>query len=201
MSKIPSEWTSLGARIKWLRDREKQTLERFAQRLLVSAGYVSKLERDLEDNPSQRVLDKITSTFGVSINWLLTGEGEPSSPRQEIDPHEAARDFFQSNIVEPRQVQGGTWVLEVRPKSSEEKGLSVVNLSVNNPPVETWDQLRHKLIKATEPRGKMTELAAKLEVSLSQVSQWLSGTKEPGGDYAIRMLHWVEHPDRKTKNP
>lgn len=45
--------------------------------------------------------------------------------------------------------------------------------------------------KAAAP-GARADLARTLDVAPARVSEWLSGKKEPGGDYALRLLKWVE---------
>lgn len=57
--------------------------------------------------------------------------------------------------------------------------------------------LLDRLQKATAQPGKKTELAKSLKVPLASVSRWLSGEREPGGEVALQMLHWVEHEERK----
>lgn len=61
--------------------------------------------------------------------------------------------------------------------------------------------LLSRLNKATQEAGKMSALAAFLskasgkKVPLASVSRWLSGKREPGGEIALQMLYWVEHPE------
>jgi len=45
--------------------------------------------------------------------------------------------------------------------------------------------------KASKP-GAKAELARALGVKPPRISEWLSGEKEPGGDYTLRLLRWVE---------
>ena len=45
--------------------------------------------------------------------------------------------------------------------------------------------------KVSEPGGK-SKLARALGVAPARISEWLSGEKEPGGEYALRLLKWVE---------
>ena len=49
--------------------------------------------------------------------------------------------------------------------------------------------------KASRP-GAKSELARALGVAPARVSEWLSGEKEPGGEYTLKLLHWVESPER-----
>jgi transcriptional regulator with XRE-family HTH domain len=59
------------------------------------------------------------------------------------------------------------------------------------------EELLKRLHKATEERGKKSELASHLGVPLASVSQWLSGEREPGGETTLKMLNWVHRQERK----
>jgi transcriptional regulator with XRE-family HTH domain len=53
-------------------------------------------------------------------------------------------------------------------------------------------KLLHKVkAKASRPGGK-SQLANELGVAPARVSEWLAGKKEPGGEYTLRLLKWVE---------
>lgn len=62
---------------------------------------------------------------------------------------------------------------------------------------ELLPNLRARLNKLTQSTGKKTELAEFLGAPLASVSRWLSGDREPGGEVALKMLHWVERQERK----
>lgn len=47
-------------------------------------------------------------------------------------------------------------------------------------------------LKVTKP-GAKAALAKELRVAPARVSEWLAGEKEPGGEYTLRLLRWVEH--------
>lgn len=68
-----------------------------------------------------------------------------------------------------------------------------------------WPALKKRLQKATEESGKTSALAKFLKVKLSRVSQWLSDsektTREPGAEYALQMLQWVEQQERQQNAP
>jgi hypothetical protein len=61
-----------------------------------------------------------------------------------------------------------------------------------------WPALKRRLQEATAKAGSKSKLAKFLKVDLTRVSQWLSDSenaREPGAEYALRMLFWVEHPE------
>jgi len=63
-----------------------------------------------------------------------------------------------------------------------------------------WPALKRNLQKATSEPGAKSRLAKFLKVDLTRVSQWLTDAKsarEPGAEYALRMLYWVEHQERQ----
>ncbi len=57
--------------------------------------------------------------------------------------------------------------------------------------------LLHRLNQATTERGMKSELAKFMGVPLPNVSQWLSGEREPSGETTLRLLHWVEQQERQ----
>ncbi len=58
-------------------------------------------------------------------------------------------------------------------------------------------KLIERLRKATEGRGRKTELASWLGVSPQKVTDWLSERVEPSGETTLRLLHWVEQQERQ----
>lgn len=65
----------LGARIRYVRKLNDLTQEEFAERMFVSQDLVSLMERGLTPLMDQN-RKFICHNFGVSENWLLTGEGD-----------------------------------------------------------------------------------------------------------------------------
>jgi transcriptional regulator with XRE-family HTH domain len=62
-----------------------------------------------------------------------------------------------------------------------------------------WTVLKRRLQGATVKPGAKTMLAKYLGVDLTRVSQWLTDSKnarEPGAEYALKMLRWVEQQER-----
>ena len=55
------------------------------------------------------------------------------------------------------------------------------------------EQVKHK---ASKP-GAKSELARTLGVAPARISEWLSGEKEPGGEYTLKLLHWVKQQERQ----
>ena len=52
-------------------------------------------------------------------------------------------------------------------------------------------KLMARVKRKAERPGAKAELARALGVKPPRISEWLSGSKEPGGEYALRLLKWV----------
>lgn len=78
---------TLGQRIRYARGTVTQDI--FSAKISVSKGSLGGYERD-ENLPNTDVVLKICSETGISILWLLTGQGSPrlESPRLEAPLHQ-----------------------------------------------------------------------------------------------------------------
>jgi DNA-binding transcriptional regulator YiaG len=92
----------------------------------------------------------------------------------------------------------GFEAVAVKSSTAEKRGLTNVNAYVNNASMSPMAQLLARLRKATECRGKKSELASLLGVQLAAVSQWLSGERQPSGDTTLRLLEWVQVEEEKN---
>ena len=63
--------TSLGSKIKSLRDEKGYTLEQLADRTDSSKSYIWELENKNPPRPSGEKLSKIANELGVTIDYLL----------------------------------------------------------------------------------------------------------------------------------
>ena len=62
-----------------------------------------------------------------------------------------------------------------------------------------WPELKRRLQETTAKAGQKSKLADFLRMDLTRVSQWLTPAKsarEPGAEYALQMLRWVEQQER-----
>ncbi len=67
----------VGARLRKLRvELLEMTQKELAQALGVKQNTISQWEKEERDIPTA-VYEALATKFGVNINWLLTGEGEP----------------------------------------------------------------------------------------------------------------------------
>jgi hypothetical protein len=87
-------------------------------------------------------------------------------------------------------------------KDFHRKLLTDVTATGNVSPVKsTMASLLDRLNKATSQRGMKSKLAKVMGVPLSNVSQWLSGEREPGGETTLRLLNWVIAAEAKQESP
>jgi hypothetical protein len=63
---------------------------------------------------------------------------------------------------------------------------------------EKLSDLLKRVRCATEYRGKKSELARWLKTTPQRVTDWLSGTRAPGGEVTLRLLEWVQEEEAKT---
>ena len=74
MANMNGKKQGIGQRIKALRIEKDLTQEELGEKLGLDKGTVSKMERD-ENAPTAKTLLALKKLFGVSTDWILTGEG------------------------------------------------------------------------------------------------------------------------------
>lgn len=88
--------------------------------------------------------------------------------------------------------------LDTTPTRSKKSAVDNITFCGNSQDVKlTMATLLARLNKATEAHGMKSKLAKYMEVPLPNVSQWLSGEREPSGDNTLRLLYWVEQQEQK----
>lgn len=87
-----------GSRIKSLRKRRGWSLKQLAEKVDLSAGYISQLERDLTQ-PSMATMINLARCFGVSVQWFFATEPQP-------DPQDGNYIVRRDNRL-PLMYQGG----------------------------------------------------------------------------------------------
>ena len=75
MSKEITQITSSGERVIMFRKDKKLSQQELADAIGVSRGYIGDIERNRSE-PSSNFLTLLASKLGVSVDWLLTGEGD-----------------------------------------------------------------------------------------------------------------------------
>lgn len=83
---MPSEkQETIGARLKSIRKGKDLSQKAFAELLSTSSGYISEVEQG-KMVPGGSFLCSLNREFGVSIDWLLTGDGAPYVYTGRADP-------------------------------------------------------------------------------------------------------------------
>lgn len=84
----------MNGRIKMVRRESGLSLEKFGQQIGISGAACSMIESG-KSNPAQRTIKAICREFGISENWIRTGEGEMKLNRTE----EAELEDFVKDIL------------------------------------------------------------------------------------------------------
>ncbi|SFL54596.1 Helix-turn-helix [Gracilibacillus orientalis] len=66
----------IGTNIYRIRKKKGLTLSELAERADVSKSYLSNIERNLNDNPSIQIVEKLAEVLGVEVVTLLGVEGQ-----------------------------------------------------------------------------------------------------------------------------
>lgn len=168
------------------------------------------IERWLEEVPAER-LDWLANTL-AHVDFLQRSSAQQDGPdniKHRVSRLAQKRPFLNeivplvtahfARVASQKAADAGkpTGLINDLTDSSESfKGIAHVKIA------SQWPELKRRLQKATEAVGAKPALAKVLNVDPTQISQWLSESKsarEPGGDYALRMLKWVELQERKTQ--
>lgn len=212
---ISKEDREIAKRLRWIREATLASRSAFCRSLGLDYLRFSSYELGRVPLPFS-VGDAVCKAEGVSQLWLATGKDDwhfhhpiPSELLAKIPPRATFRDAVNGVLnahLQLRRAEASVNLNTRRLRLMAESDLNAPKIGLNDvaalvtlPPVRNWQELRKRLIQATEPSGEMTALAKWLDVPLASVSRWLSGDREPGGDYALRMLKWVEDRERATK--
>lgn len=79
---------NVGIRIKSLRENNNLSQKQFAERIMVSQSYLSRIERGIEI-PNNKLIKLIGLEFNVNTDWISEGKGIP-----DIDKKELAYDYY-----------------------------------------------------------------------------------------------------------
>ncbi len=93
---------TIGGRIRSLRRQTNLTQEAFAPTINVSRGYLAKLEADIRE-PSRKLIRFIAEKYGVTIEWLMTGQGNGGSPDLSQLPGPSTTEILRQRLAEAEQ--------------------------------------------------------------------------------------------------
>lgn len=107
-------------------------------------------------------------------------------------------DLLESEQMKKKGVEAFAQRVELKTRGA--KGIMLPHLTTSSKMngVNHWHRLKAQIQKATEIPGGRSMLAKFLGVDLTHISRWLSKTgPEPGADYALKMLQWVQERESK----
>ncbi|MEC5424030.1 helix-turn-helix transcriptional regulator [Virgibacillus sp. C22-A2] len=100
----------IGENIKKLREKRGLTLSECAVRAEISKSYLSNLERDITQNPSILIIEKISAVLNVDLQTLLGSKSGPNT-LPEGEWLDFVRELKESG-VETEQLQEYKTVIE-----------------------------------------------------------------------------------------
>ena len=62
---------TMGERLKKARLKKDKTLDKAANEIDISTSYLSELEKDKQQNPSTKTLNKLSDYYNISIDYIL----------------------------------------------------------------------------------------------------------------------------------
>lgn len=199
MAQTPDINTVIGLRVGYLRRREGLTQYELAKRIVMSRIMVSNVE-------SGRVPLKLYAAWAISYgllvhpNFLYYG-GDDSQHFPVLDNEDFVKldKIYRANegavFSETWEAMGGLLF-----DAEQKYRLTSSSLKSNNADVQSEIQkLMERVKRKSSMPGAKADLARKLGVAPARISEWLSGAKEPGGDYTLRLLRWVSQQEGLIK--
>ena len=110
---------SIGKRIAEIAAAEGLTQQTLAQRIGISPGFLSSVIRDLKV-PGSEFLFSLKQAFGISVDWLLTGEGTMYG-RNGIDVELMQNILLQYQLWYAAEVEASPAALEILKNISKTK--------------------------------------------------------------------------------
>ena len=95
--------TELGHRIRRARQTKGITGAQLAERIGVSANYISELERGIKKNPSMQVIAGMSDVLAVPVDYFF---GVPSNRLSRLIPSDLSS-YVQESILQPYGATGG----------------------------------------------------------------------------------------------
>ncbi len=149
-------------------------------------GYVCGWFAEVPDNLLNKFIDEVVAAGNRFVMGIPKEETGTVRKRAEEMGWAALRE----RVLESGVLSG----------SLEKSEIDKVTLKGNYSPVLSEIQKlieRLKIVSSVPGRKKF--LAERLDVSPARISEWLSGEKEPGGNYTLRLLQWVEEWEREQQ--
>ncbi|HEV2329378.1 MAG TPA: hypothetical protein VGY56_11385 [Verrucomicrobiae bacterium] len=133
------------------------------------------------------IAEEQASQFLAALHNLLSG----LSPIGQTSLLDMLKEVIRDYSCDWDQEQPTEEIRNVRKKMLTETTTRALNTGVRN----QWHRLKQRIQEATGSPGGKSALAKFLGVDLTQLSKWLTNSKsarEPGADYTLKMLQWVQ---------
>lgn len=88
----------IGKNIAELRKTKGMTLSQLAKRSNVSKSYLSNIERNVNQNPSIAVLEKIAVVLGVDVNFLIGDKDEKKADKLDKEWSEFIKELKRAGV-------------------------------------------------------------------------------------------------------
>ena len=193
----------IGAALAFIRNRDAQQGQAvFAKRMGISRSHLSNIESG-RTPLTVSVGWSACQKFDIHPTWLCTAGNSnkaffpliPDDRLKIIEAHLRAAGSAPLRAIWPNlasYAEGGN--VDAEEKSAlTSKAYSLTS----NDMQPVLPKLIQRLKRATEGRGRKSELAAWLGVHRQCVTDWLSGKQEPGGEITLKLLRWVEQQERQ----
>jgi transcriptional regulator with XRE-family HTH domain len=202
-------------RLRFFMERDHLTVEQFAATIGVSkaavmkwrhgqvpnAGHLRKIARQF-NRTMEDLLVGTTNEGGGLERWMKVPLGQvPANVLKEMGLLKTAgsaigfsnapgwRDTVQAVAMEI--------TANAELKKNRKKGVDILRKTVNSAGMSNMEILLARLKRVLGAPGKKAELARALKVAPPRISEWLSGSREPGGEYTLQLLSWVEQQERQ----
>ncbi|WP_062109532.1 helix-turn-helix domain-containing protein [Bacillus niameyensis] len=113
----------IGKNISEIRKRKGLTLTELAERAGIAKSNLSNIERNLNQNPSINIIEKIAVVLGVDVDTLLNTNTNVEAKQQEIEEEwiDLIHELKESG-VEKEQIQGFKTLMEfIKWQNTQEK--------------------------------------------------------------------------------
>lgn len=146
-------------------------VERFSQLL---RAWIAEL-------PDEKVIQFLNACFFHAAS--IFGRYPRDPDKEGVERRKAEM----QKILDGRSAQGKIAV--------EKSMLTYVSIVDKTESVNQWHRLKQRIRNGASVPGDKSSLAKFLGVDLTQLSRWLANSKsapEPGADYTLKMLQWVQ---------
>ncbi len=198
-SLLPDGDQQIGIRLQYLRRRHGMTQSELGSKVGLTRAQVT----DVESCRTSLKLKsgwEICRVIDIHPGWLLLEVPSLLKPFPEESPLLKRVERIVDGSPKSPFLSLGNFLWMLGPDGEKmlldeeltKSGLTERTESGNTQAVNALKSLLNRLNRVTSRRGMKAQLAKDLNIPPASLSMWLSGSREPGGDVTLRLLHWVE---------